>query len=345
MTMLTDQVDVVIGVDTHKDSHTAAIVDRIGAVLETFEFPANRAGYRSALARVGAGEAVRVWGVEGTGSYGAGFAALLVAAGERVVEVERPQRLARRQGAKSDAIDAVRAAREVLGRDRHIEPRTRGEREAVRVLFATRNGAVVARTKALNHLQALVVTAPERLRERLSGLSTTELARRCARLRVCADRPVEEQATVRAMRACARRALACGAESDELDTELEALLARCVPELLAEPGVGPISAAAIFLAWSHAGRFRNDAAFASLAGVAPIPASSGHTTRHRLSRGGDRQLNRALHTIVISRMRYHDETRAYVERRTAEGKNPREIRRCLKRHLARRVYKLLERTP
>jgi len=345
MTMLTDQVDVVIGVDTHKDTHTAAVVDRFGGVLDSFEFPANQAGYRSALDRVGTAEGTRVWGVEGTGSYGAGLTVLLVAAGERVVEVERPQRLARRQGAKSDAIDAVRAAREVLGRDRQIEPRTRGEREAVRVLLATRNGAVVARTKALNHLQALVVTAPERLRERLAGLSTAELARRCARLRVCPDRPVEEQATVRAMRACARRALACGAEADELDTELETLLARCLPELLAEPGVGPISAAAIFLAWSHPGRFRNDAAFASLAGVAPVPASSGHTTRHRLSRGGDRQLNRALHTIVISRMRYHDETRAYVERRTAEGKNPREIRRCLKRHLARRVYKLLERTP
>jgi transposase len=344
MTMLTDQIDVVIGVDTHKDTHTAAVVDRFGGVLDTFEFPANQAGYRSALARVGTAQGTRMWGVEGTGSYGAGLTAVLVAAGERVVEVERPARAARRQGAKSDAIDAVRAAREVLSRDRQIEPRTRGEREAVRVLLATRNGAVVARTKALNHLHALVVTAPERLRERLAGLSTTELARRCARLRVCADRPIEEQATVRALRACARRALACGAEADELDTELETLLARCVPELLAEPGVGPISAAAIFLAWSHPGRFRNDAAFASLAGVAPIPASSGHTTRHRLSRGGDRQLNRALHTIVLSRMRYHPETKAYAERRTAEGKNPREIRRCLKRHLARRVYKLLERT-
>jgi transposase len=345
MSMLADQVEVVIGVDTHKDTHTAAIVDRLGGVVEVFEFPATRAGCRSAIARVGTTDGARVWGVEGTGSYGVGLTAVLVAAGERVVEVERPARAARRQGAKSDAIDAVRAAREVLGRDRQIEPRTRGEREAVRVLLATRNGAVVARTKVLNHLHALVVTAPDRLRERLAGLNSQELVRRCARLRVCDDRPVEEQATVRALRACARRALACGTEADELDTELERLLAGCVPELLAEPGVGPISAATIFLAWSHPGRIRNDAAFASLAGVAPIPASSGHTTRHRLSRGGDRQLNRALHTIVISRMRYHPETQAYVERRTTEGKNPREIRRCLKRHLARRVYKILERTP
>jgi len=342
MAMLADQVDVVIGVDTHKECHTAAIVDRFGGVAETFEFGANRAGYRSVLQRVAAHNGVRVWGVEGTGSYGAGLTVFLVEAGERVVEVERPERSARRQGAKSDTIDAVRAAREVLARDHQIEPRQRGEREAIRVLLATRNGAVVARTKALNHLQALVVTAPERLRGNLGGHSATELVRRCARLRVGMDRPVEDQATVRALRACARRALVCGAEAAELEAELEKLLERCVPELLAEPGVGPMSAAAIYLAWSHTGRFRNDAAFASLAGVAPVPASSGHTTRHRLSRGGDRQLNRALHTIALSRMRYHPETRAYVQRRIAEGKNIRDIRRCLKRHLARRVFKLLE---
>ncbi len=345
MTMLADGVELVIGVDTHKHAHTAALVDRVGGVTETFEFPADPAGYRRALGRVAAHGGVRVWAVEGTGSYGAGLTEFLQACGERVVEVERPGRPRRRNGAKSDTIDAARAAREVLAAKNLIEPRRGGEREAVRVLLATRNGAVVARTKALNHLQALVVTAPRRLRSRLDELTTTQLVRRAGRLQVRADQPIEEQATVRAMRACARRALACEKEAAELEAELQRILTQQVPHLLAEPGVGPISAAAIYLAWSHRGRIRNDAAFAALAGVAPIPASSGQTTRHRLNRGGDRQLNRALHTITLSRLSYHPETRAYATRRQAEGKTTRDIRRCLKRHLARRIYKLLEHTP
>jgi len=345
VTMLADQVEFVIGVDTHKQAHTAAVVDRLGGVSETFEFPADPTGYCKVLARVEACGGMRVWGVEGTGSYGAGLTGFLQNAGEQVLEVERPGRSLRRNGAKSDAIDAIRAARQVLTSKHQIEPRRGGEREAVRVLLATRNSAVVARTKALNGLHALVVTAPQRLRTRLDGLTTTELARQASRLRLSADRPIEDQATVRAMRACARRALACDAEADELEAELGRILADQVPHLLAEPGVGPISAAAIYLAWSHRGRIRNDAAFAALAGVAPIPASSGQTTRHRLNRGGDRQLNRALHTITLSRLSCHPETRAYATRRLAEGKTSREIRRCLKRHLARRVYKLLENTP
>ena len=345
MTMLADQVEFVVGVDTHKQAHTAAIVDRLGVVSETFEFPATLSGYRKVLARVTAHAGVRVWGVEGTGSYGAGLCGFLQNAGERVVEVERPGRPLRRNGAKSDAIDAARAARQVLAAKHQIEPRRGGEREPVRVLLATRNGAVVARTKALNHLQALVVTAPSRLRCRLKGLTTTELTRQAARLRLSSDRPIEYQATVRAMRACARRALACETEADELETELERILTDQVPQLLAEPGVGPISAAAIYLAWSHRGRIRNDAAFAALAGVAPIPASSGQTTRHRLNRGGDRQLNRALHTVTRSRLACDPKTKAYATRRLTAGKTSREIRRCLKRHIARRIYKLLENTP
>jgi transposase len=162
---------------------------------------------------------------------------------------------------------------------------------------------------------------------------------------VSADQPIEDQATVRAMRACARRALACEQEATELEAELKAILTIEVPHLLAEPGVGPISAAAIYLAWSHHGRIRHEAAFAALAGVAPIPASSGQTTRHRLNRGGDRQLNRALHTITLSRLSCHPETKAYATRRLTEGKTTRESRRCLKRHIARRIYKLLEHTP
>jgi transposase len=342
--MVTDQTDVVIGVDTHKHTHTAAFVDPLGGVREVLEIDADAAGYRTLLRRARQHPGVRVWAVEGTGSYGAGLTTMLLGAGERVVEVERPGRPARRAGAKSDAIDAVRAAREVLARERQVEPRQRGNREAIRVLLATRNGAVLARTKALNHLHALVVTAPEPLRARLGG-STEQLARQCAALRVHDAMAVEHRATVLALRACARRAVACGLEADEFEAELRRLVHECVPELLDQPGVGPISAAVIYLAWSHHGRIRNDAAFAALAGVAPVPASSGQTVRHRLNRGGDRQLNRALHTIVLSRMMFDTETKTYAERRRAEGKTNREIRRCLKRHVARRVYKLLEHAP
>jgi len=340
--MLADDVEFVIGVDTHKQTHTAAVVDRVGGVREILELRAEAAGYRRVLAAATRHEGRRVWAVEGTGSYGAGLSCFLLEAGEVVVEIDRPARPARRNGAKSDALDAVRAAREALAREHLSEPRRRGDCEAVRVLVGTRNGAVVARTKALNHLQALVVTAPEGLRCRLVGFSNAQLAKRCSRMRVCDDQSIELQATVRALRACARRVLACGEEADELERHLERVLRDCVPELLDEPGVGPISAAAIYVAWSHAGRVRNDAAFAALAGVAPISASSGQTVRHRLNRGGDRQLNRALHTIVLSRLIYHAETKTYAQRRLAEGKTTREIRRCLKRHLARRVYKLLE---
>jgi len=345
VTMLADGVEFVVGVDTHKEAHTGAVVDRLGGVSETFEFAADPAGYRKVLDRVAGASGTRVWAVEGTGSYGAGLTGFLQAAGERVVEVERPGRPTRHNGAKSDAIDAVRAARQVLTSEHQIEPRRRGEREAVRVLLATRNGAVVARTKALNHLHALVVTAPPRLRSRLEGVGSSQLVPQAARLRLRTDQPIEDQATVRAMRACARRALACEQEATELGDELERILTDQVPHLLAEVGIGPISAAAIYLAWSHPGRIRNDAAFAALAGVAPIPASSGQTTRHRLNRGGDRQLNRALHTITLSRLTCHPETKAYAARRLTEGKTSREIRRCLKRHIARRIYKLLEHTP
>ena len=344
MTMLAEQCEVVVGVDTHRDTHTAAFVDRLGGVGDTLVITADTRGYRTLLTASERQAARRVWAVEGTGSYGAGLTRFLRAAGEHVVEVERPVRSARRNG-KTDALDAVRAARDVLAREQQVEPREHGDREAIRVLLATRQGAVVARTQAINQLRALVVTAPEPLRARLTGLAAGALLGRCARMRTSAAMTAEHEATVVALRACARRAQACGLEADELERRLLVLVRQVAPALLDEPGVGPISAAAIVLAWSHHGRIRNDAAFAQLAGVAPIPASSGQTVRHRLNRGGDRQLNRAFHTIVLARATCHAETRAYVERRRAEGKTNREIRRCLKRYVARRVYKVLEHNP
>jgi transposase len=344
MSMLADQVDVVIGVDTHKTSHTAAVVEPTGGVVAHLTVPSDALGAKRVLAFARLhGPGRRVWAIEGTGSFGAGLTTYLLEQGEWVVEIDRPARPARRDGAKSDELDAVRAAREALSREHLAQPRRRGEREALRVLLATRQGAVLARTRAITSLHALVVNAPEGMRNQLRHLESDELLARCARLRTGPSQSTEHRATIMALRCTARRALACEAEAADLESAIELLVEQEGPALLAEPGIGPITAAAILNAWSHAGRIRSEAAFAMLAGVAPIPASSGQTVRHRLNRAGDRQLNRALHTIVLSRLVHHPETRAYAARRAAEGKTPREIKRCLKRHLARRIFGLLER--
>jgi transposase len=203
---------------------------------------------------------------------------------------DRPRRPARRSGAKSDQLDAARAACEALAREHLAQPRRRGEREAIRVLLATREGAILARTKAIGQLKALIVNAPEGIRRQLRRLSTDEQLARCARLRTSASHSAEHRATIIALRSAARRALALEAEAADLESQLELLVGELAPTLLAEPGVGVISAAQILTAWSHPGRFRSEAVFASLAGAAPIPASSGQTVRHRLNRSGDRQL-------------------------------------------------------
>ena len=342
---IASQVDFVVGVDTHKNSHTLGLVDRTGAEVADTTLATDAFGYRKMLAwvreRTGGAES-RCWAIEGTGSFGAGLTTYLLEQGEWVVEIDRPARPPRRNGAKSDLLDAYRAAREALSRNHVTQPRRRGTREAIRVLLTTREGAVRARSRALCHLQALVVNAPTQLRDQLRRHNTDVLVERCARLRIMATHSIEHRATIRALRATARRIQTLTAEADDLEAELEILVSEAAPELLAEPGVGAISAAQILNAWSHPGRIRSEAAFAMLSGTAPIPASSGQTIRYRLNRSGDRQLNRALHTIVVSRMRFHPETKAYVARRLAEGRTPREIKRCLKRYVARRLVRLLE---
>jgi transposase len=285
----------------------------------------------------------RCWAVEGAGSYGAGLAALLEAHGERMVEVGRPKRPPRRSGAKCDALDAVRAAREALAHDHPLAPRRRGDREALRVLLATRHSACVAKVSATNQLKALVVGAPEELRAELRGLATKRQVARCASLRDRPARSLERRVTVRALRSTARRVQLLAAEAAELRAELDRLVSAVAPWLLEMPGVGPISAAQLLVSWSHAGRLRSEAAFAALAGANPIPASSGQVTQHRLNRSGDRRLNRALHTIVLARLRDDPDTRAYAARRRSEGKSARDVRRCLKRAVARQLFQLLER--
>ena len=344
--MVADSFDVVIGVDTHRDAHAFALVRcRDGVVVDEAQLPANRAGYREAL-RLGErfGES-RVWALEGTGSYGAGLARFLAERGERVLEVERPAGEGSRRRGKSDALDALRAARSALFEQPLAEPRAGDRREALRVLLQAREGAVSVRRAGLNQLRALVLTAPEDVRARLRGQSRAALLRSCLRLRPRPGESRQKYATALALRAVARRVQQATDEAASLARELERLVAETAPQLLELPGVGPISAAQILVSWSHRGRLRSEAAFARLAGTSPIPASSGRVVRHRLDRGGDRRLNRALHAIVLTRRRTDPATQAYITRRSTEGKSERDAVRLLKRYLARSLFRLLEAMP
>jgi transposase len=346
MTMLAERADVVIGVDTHKHTHTGAVVTAgTGAERENRTVLTDEAGYAELVAMADRHRGRRVWAIEGTGGYGAGLCRFLVTRGEDVVELDRPNRPARRGGAKSDPLDAVRAAREALSRQQLAEPRSGGCRAALSVLLAARRSAIDASTVAQRQLHALVVAAPEQLRSRFRTRSTHAMITTAAQLRVNARWDLETRTYATSLRALARRCRRLQTEAAGHERDLEALVQSWRPDLLKVFGVGPIVAAVVLCAWSHPGRCRNDAAFANLAGVAPIPASSGMTTRHRLNRHGDRQLNRALHTIAITRLRWDPTTRAYLQRRRAEGKTDREIKRCLKRYIARELYRRLENPP
>lgn len=344
--MLTESCRYAIGVDTHAEQHSFCLIDaRSGQISLELTLPATRAGYRNALElmrRAAAGQ--RVWAIEGTGSYGAGLARYLATQHEQVREVERPTRRGHEGRLKSDALDAERAARAALSQVELAQPRCGAEREALRVLMTTREAAVAVRRAGLNELRALLVTAPSELRERYAGLGKATLVRRLRTLRCDRAQAPERRACLLALRLCARRVEAASQEAATLEREIRVLVQRTCPALLHERGVGPISAAAILVSWSHPGRLRSEAAFARLAGVAPIPASSGQVVRHRLDRGGDRRLNRALHAIAISRRQHDPRTSAYLERRRAEGKSTREALRCLKRYLARHPFRVLERS-
>src|SRR5215212_9692471 len=346
MAMLADTVELVIGVDTHKHTHTAAVVvAATGVVLEQATVPATPAGYRQLLGLADRRVGRRVWAIEGTGGYGAGLTRFLHAHAEQVIELDRPKRAARRHGAKSDPLDATRAAREALGRDQLAQPRAAGHRAALQVRLTARRSAVQATGDAQRQLHALVTAAPETLRGRLRNMATPQLVTACRRLRHHTDWDTETTATAASLRALARRIQLLDHETAQHTRAITTLIRAWRPELLTRTGVGPIVAAAVLCAWSHAGRCRSDAAFAMLGGVAPIPASSGQTMRYRLNRSGDRQLNQALHVVVMTRLRTDPATRAYAERRRAQGKTNREIKRCLVRYVARQLYRLLETNP
>ena len=344
--MLADQLDFIVGVDPHRDEHALAVVDVVsGAVVFEAAVAASSDGYANAL-RLAEEHATarRAFAIEGTGSFGAGLTRFLTGRGERVLEVGRLRR-ERRTGGKTDALDAIRAARSALAATRPATPRAGGERQALQALVAAREGAVNAKRAALCQLRDLLITTPEPLRSELRPLTPARLLRRLAATRPDGRRDPELRGSLLALRSIARRVLQLTVEERELAREIETLTRKLAPQLLDQPGVGPHSAAQVVLSWSHQGRITSEAAFARLAGSAPIPASSGQTIRYRLDRSGDRKLNRALHMILVTRKRSHPATIAYIERRVAEGKTRREANRCLKRYLARNLYRLLEHGP
>jgi len=337
-----DQVRVTVGVDTHKDTHVARAKDQLGRRLGERAIPTTPAGYADLLAWAKGLGVVETFGLEGTSSYGAGLARHLRREGQVVVEVIRPNRQARRRNGKSDPADADAAASAVLSGDASGPPKAgEGTVEMIRALRVARSTALKARTQAANAMQALVVTAPDQLRQSLRGLSKIELVRTCAR-----SRPGKlagpTAATKAALRSLAVRHEALEAEVKALDGEIGPLIATTAPELLAVFGVGPDTAGALLVAaGDNPDRLRSDAAFSMLCGSSPVEASSGKVTRHRVNRGGDRQANAALYRIVLVRLRHHEPTQDYMRRRTTEGKSKPEIIRCLKRYVARQIYAVL----
>jgi transposase len=340
-------VEVTGGVDTHRDTHTAAALDGQGRMLGHRQFPATAAGYAALLGWLRAFGRLVLVGVEGTGSYGAELTTHLHQAGVAVVEVDRPDRAARRRDGKSDPLDAESAARAALaGRADGLPKQRGGPVQALAALRVARRSAVDQRSDVTRQIKSLIVTAPEALRAQLRPLSDTQLIRHCATRRPDPTQAGDPQtATVLALRSLARRHQQLTDEINQLDKLITPLVRQINPTLIAIFGVGPDTAGQLLVtAGNNPERLRSEAAFAMLCGAAPLPASSGRTDRHRLNRGGDRQANAALYRIVITRLATDPRTRAYVERRTADGLTKKEIIRCLKRYVAREVYAALTHT-
>ncbi|MEV6602524.1 IS110 family transposase [Actinoplanes sp. NPDC051346] len=343
-TMTHPPVQVTAGVDTHKDTHTAAAVDDAGRLLGTAQFPATPAGHRQLLDWLRRHGTVTLIGVEGTGAYGAGLTRYLSTQQISVVEVDRPDRATRRHRGKSDPVDAESAARAALSKRATGTPKQRdGRVEALRQLRLARSCAVKHRAELQQRLHALIVTAGEPLRGKLRALTAAQLVHVCARLRpdpTHAGNP--DTATKIALRSIARRHTQLSAEIHALDQVINPLVKAINPALSATHGVGPeVAGQLLVTAGDNPHRLRTEAAFAMLCGAAPLPASSGKTHRHRLNRGGDRQANCALYRIVLTRLARDPRTRAYRDRRLQQGLSRPEIFRCLKRYIAREIYTLL----
>src|SRR4051794_19984446 len=355
MTSMTSTLAVVtVGVDTHRDTHHAAVIDEVGRKIADASFVTTSSGYQALVEWARSHGQVQKVGVEGTGAYGAGLARHLHAAGLTVLEVDRPDRpdrRTRRHQGKNDPVDAYAAAAAVLAGTASGTPKTRdGRVEAIRTLRLARRSAVKGRTQAINQLRAAVLTGPVDLRETLRGLRRSELLQACRRLRPTST-PLTElndpvltvlNATKSTLRRLARRISALQEEINDIDADLAPLVAVTAPRLLEVYGVGTeVAAQLLTSAGDNPERLHSEAAFASLCGVAPLPASSGRTVRHRLNRGGDRHANYALHATALVRLSWHEPTRAYARRRTAEGLSKAEIIRCLKRYIAREIHHAL----
>ena len=334
-----------VGVDTHLDLNVAAAIDHIGGLLGVAEFPTTSSGHKELLAWLKTFGPLAQVGTEGTSSYGAGLARYLRRAGTEVVEVDRPNRQSRRRTGKSDPADAVEAARAALsGRAQGAGKLKDGNVEAMRALVVAKRSARDTKIKTMNQIRHLGFTAPDELRERLAGVSRKNLAATAAALRPREGGDQVAFATKTALCLLGRRVLALDAEKEHLEDLLSKLVEKTAPELLGVYGVGVDTASALLVAaGDNPERIRSEAAWAHLCGAAPIEASSGKVTRWRLDRGGDRHANAALYVIVLARMSADKRTRAYVERRLAEGKTKPDIIRILKRYVAREVYHYLPR--
>lgn len=336
---------LVAGVDTHKDTHHVAILDNVGRPVADREFRADGRGYALIISFLrDHGDVERV-GVEGTGSYGAGLSRALRATGFTVIEVARHDRQTRRRRGKSDPLDAHQAAVTILAGTDTATPKTGdGAVESLRILIGERRSAVKARAQVMNQIHALLITAPELVRRAYRALTGQRLVNTLAKTRPGVSSSGDPELVARqALKRLAARYLTMQAEIDIIEQQLGTLLRQVNPTLLSLRGVGPVTAATLLVAaGDNPERMRTRATFAALTGVAPIPASSGQRTRHRLSRGGNRHANAALHRIVLLRMRHREpRTMAYFERRRAEGLTTRDIMRCLKRHVANEIYAAL----
>lgn len=331
---------LIVGVDTHKHLHVAVAIDSFGARLGSLTVAADRAGYAALEAWAVSLSPTPAFGIEGTGSYGAGLASHLRRCGHRVVEVNRGDRRTRRANGKSDTIDAELAARAVRSGQASAVPKTAdGASEMLRQVKIARDTAVKSRMQAIIALKCLIVNTPPELRELLDPLADKKLIDRCASLR---PGPIAAPlaAAKHALRSLARRWLDLAAEIAGHDRILDQLTRATNPTLRDGFGIGPDTAAEMLIVFGdNPDRIHSEAAFAKLCGTAPVPASSGQTSRHRLSWGGHRQANAALYRVVIVRMRFHQPTIDYVTRRTQEGLTKRDIIRCLKRFLAREIYR------
>jgi transposase len=343
MTTMADDARVVTGgVDTHKDTHVAVVLDDVGRILDTRMVPATISGYRQLLCWLRSFGALARVGVEGTGSWGAGLGRFLEAEGVEVLEVNRPNRQRRRLRGKSDPADAEAAARAVLAGEATAIPKSgTGPVESIRLLRIARRTAMKARTQAANQIHSVVDTSPEQLRVELLGLSENMRIAKTARLRP-GDVATPLGAAKKTLMILARRFLALSEEIAELDRDLKTLVVSTAPALMAVKGVGvDVAGALLVAAGDNPERLRTEASFAALCGSSPIDASSGRQRRHRLNQGGNRIANSALYRVVLCRLAHDDQTKAYMTRRLAEGKTKREVIRCLKRYVARELYKLL----